>query len=161
MRKNLRRWVIAIAGAVTAAALGSTAVAATDPAPADSTPPPPAVEDFTYPLDSPYPVLKLLRGDGHIMLADCHTVTQIQIWSRALPQSTGEQICFRVSGATGYLALQLPETTIIQTADRSVQASLTTDGATTPVSIPKNTMQNVGEALGLKPTTLVELRITG
>ncbi|MFD0276832.1 hypothetical protein ACFVHB_23405 [Kitasatospora sp. NPDC127111] len=161
MKKHVRRWLIAGASTAVAAALGTSAVAATDPAATDTTAPPPAVEDFAYPLDSPYPALRLIRGDGHIMLADCHTATQIQIWSRALPQSIGEQICFRVSGATGYLALQLPETTIIQTAERPVQATLTTDGTSTPVSIPKNTMQNVGQALGLKPTTLVELRITG
>ncbi|WP_316528076.1 hypothetical protein [Kitasatospora brasiliensis] len=159
--KAVYRWTTAGIAAAVVAVLGSTAMASTEQAAPDASTPPPAVEDFVYPLDSPYPALTLVRGDGHIMLADCHTATQIQIWSPELPQSIHEQICFRVTGNVGYLALQLPRTSVIQTTERPVQATLTTEGAATAVNIPKNTMRNVGEYVGLKPTTLVELRVTG
>ncbi|MEV8328817.1 hypothetical protein [Kitasatospora sp. NPDC056731] len=132
------------------------AAAAADPTP------PPAVEDFSYPGASPFPSLKLLRGDGHILLADCNTATQIQLWSRAVPNPAGgPSVCFRVNGTVGQLTLELPQTFLIQTNDRAVRANLTADGVAQTVDIPKGGITGVGEGAGQKSTMLVELRVTG
>ncbi|MEU6235623.1 hypothetical protein [Kitasatospora sp. NPDC047058] len=163
MKNGIARWLIAgtLAAATT---FGATALAVADTAPGgDTDTPPPAVEDFAYPGTSPFPALKLIRGDGHIVLADCNTATQIQIWSRAVPSpSGGPGVCFKVTGSTGYLALELPKTFSIQTSnERSVRANLTADGIAQTVDVAKGDGVSVGEALGQKPTMLVELRITG
>ncbi|MGW2255202.1 hypothetical protein ACWCXH_34210 [Kitasatospora sp. NPDC001660] len=163
MKNGIARWLVAgtLAAATT---FGVTAFAAADsvPTPGDSATPPPAVEDFTYPGTSPNPLLKLIRGDGHIVLADCNTTTQIQLWSSAVPSpSGGPGVCFRVTGTTGYLALELPQTFMIQTGDKAVRANLTADGVAQSVDVAKNGYATVGQALGQKPTMLVELRVTG
>ncbi|MFF1907331.1 hypothetical protein [Kitasatospora sp. NPDC058218] len=170
MSHRTLRWLTAAALAATttfavvaaASADPAPTAASADPAPADDPTPPPAVEDFSYPGASPFPNLKLLRGDGHILLADCNTATQIQLWSRAVPSSSGgPSVCFRVNGTAGYLALELPQTFLIQTADRAVRASLTADGVAQTVDVPKGGITGVGEGVGQKPTVLVELRVTG
>ncbi|MFB6894651.1 hypothetical protein ACFCX4_35800 [Kitasatospora sp. NPDC056327] len=156
------------AGALTAAAvLGGSSFASADspavPATAtDTDTPPPAVEDFEYPGASPHPALKLLRGDGHIVLTSCSGPSQIQVFSRAIPNPNGgPTVCFRVTGTTGFLTLELPQTFIIQTDDRAVRASLTAEGVTQTVEVPADEYRNVGEGLGQKTTTLLELRVTG
>ncbi|MFE2413445.1 hypothetical protein ACFXDE_34430 [Kitasatospora sp. NPDC059408] len=163
MKNGIARWLVAGTLAV-ATTFGVTAFAAADSVPAagDTATPPPAVEDFSYPGTSPYPQLKLIRGDGHIVLADCNTATQIQLWSRAVPSpSGGPGVCFRVTGTSGYLALELPQTFMIQTGDKAVRADLTSDGIGQSVDVAKNAAVAVGEGLGQKPTMLVELRVTG
>ncbi len=63
--------------------------------------------DFGYPnadkiLAEKHITLK--RGDGHILLADCGSATDLmEVWSRA-----NEKICFRVTGTKGYLTLEIP-----------------------------------------------------
>ncbi|MFF1908739.1 hypothetical protein [Kitasatospora sp. NPDC058218] len=166
MTKRLSLWIAAGSFATAAVLGGSSLAAAEAPVPpaaaGDADTAPPAVEDFVHPPNSPHPALKLLRGDGHIQLADCNTATQIQVFSRAIPNTTGgPTVCFRVTGTTGYLALELPQTFMIQTDDRAVQASVTSEGVTQTVEIAKDGFRNVGEGLGQKATTLVELRVTG
>ncbi|MFF1904679.1 hypothetical protein [Kitasatospora sp. NPDC058218] len=163
MKSNIARWLIA--GSLAAATtFGATALASADTAPGgDTATPPPAVEDFAYPGASPFPALKLIRGDGHIVLADCNTATQIQLWSTAATSpSGGPGVCFRVTGSSGYLSLELPQTFMIQTSnERSVRADLTSEGVAQTVDVAKGGAATVGVALGQKPTMLVELRITG
>ncbi|MGW2254314.1 hypothetical protein ACWCXH_29600 [Kitasatospora sp. NPDC001660] len=163
MKSAIFRWLVAGAVTVTTTVGVATLASADSTASAGSSAAaPPAVEDFSYPGTSPYPQLKLVRGDGHIVLADCNTATQIQLWSRAVPSpSGGPGVCFRVTGTTGYLALELPQTFMIQTGDKAVRANLTSEGIGQSVDVAKNSATPVGEALGQKPTMLVELRITG
>ncbi|WP_329491862.1 hypothetical protein OG618_36185 [Kitasatospora sp. NBC_01246] len=172
MRSRLTAATFAVAVTFTAVAAASadssSAASAAQTAPvaasatADDATPPPAVEDFTYPGASPFPNLKLLRGDGHILLADCNTTTQIQLWSRAVPNPAGgPSVCFRVNGTVGQLTLELPQTFLIQTNDRAVRANLTADGVAQTVDVPKGGITGVGEGVGQKPTMLVELRVTG
>ncbi|MFE7594658.1 hypothetical protein ACFU6K_35155 [Kitasatospora sp. NPDC057512] len=158
--KTRTRWGTAAAViAVAAATVGGSSLASADTTPGDTQTAPPAVEDFGYPESSPYPELKLLRGDGHIVVADCHTTTQIKLYSRVIG-TAGPSVCFRVTGPTGYLSLELPQTFIVQTTDYPVKARLTTnDGASSTVDVPSNSMTNVAEGLGQKPAALVELRV--
>ncbi|MFE2728157.1 hypothetical protein [Kitasatospora sp. NPDC059327] len=152
------RWKIVVAAISAALAIGVSTVASADSTPAGNSAAPPVIEDFAYPGTSPFPKLTLLRGDGHIVLADCYTDVQIKLFS-SLVGGAGPAACFRVTGTSGFLALELPQTFSIWTAGYDVRARLTTEaGVTTTVDVPKNTVQNVAEGLGQKPATLVELR---
>ncbi|MFJ9742562.1 hypothetical protein [Streptomyces sp. NPDC101166] len=124
--------------------------------------PPYAVENFGYPNADK--ILKekgivLRRGDGHITLTDCSAPHQIQVWTL---QNTEGRYCFQVSGKTGYLSLEVNRVHAIRTDDRAVRASLTTDGTTTTVDVPKDEYKPVGEGdqADPRPAVLVELRVT-
>ncbi|MFJ7909582.1 hypothetical protein [Kitasatospora sp. NPDC096204] len=163
MAKHVSRWLVG--GAVVAAVtLGATALASADGAPADNSTAPVAVEDFNHPGPAPYPNVKLLRGDGHIMLSDCAVDNQISVLSFDLPNSSGNQICFRATSTTGYLTLEVPNVFRIRTDDYSVNAKLTTVDGVQSVDIAKGTAASVGIGSGTgtgKPAALLELRITG
>ncbi|MER5718973.1 hypothetical protein [Streptomyces sp. NPDC002132] len=144
-----------ITALTTAAAAGST-----DGPVAEA---PYAVEDFNYP--SADAILKekgivLRRGDGHITLADCSAPHQIQVWTL---QNAEGRYCFQVTGKTGHLSLEVNRVHAIRTDDRAVRASLTMDGKTTTVDVPKDDYKPVGEGNqeDPRPAILVELRVTG
>lgn len=164
-----------LAGVVgTVAALTGTALTTANAAPLTTaaaagttddteTQPPYAVEDFGYP--DAEGILKekgivLRRGDGHITLTDCSAPHQIQVWTL---QNTEGRYCFRVTGKTGYLSLEVNRVHAIRTDDRAVRASLTTDGKTTTVDVPKDDYKPVGEGdqKDPRPAVLVELKVTG
>ncbi|MFF8293254.1 hypothetical protein ACF068_29100 [Streptomyces sp. NPDC016309] len=137
-----------------------TALAAANGAEAE---PPFAVEDFTYP--DAEGILKekgirLHRGDGRITLTDCSAPHQIQVWTL---QNTEGRYCFSTSGKTGYLSLEVDRVHAIRTDDRAVRASLTAEGKTTTVDVPKDDYKPVGEGdeKDPRPAVLVELRVTG
>ncbi|MFE7121312.1 hypothetical protein ACFU99_38370 [Streptomyces sp. NPDC057654] len=124
---------------------------------------PSAVEDFAYP--NAEQILKeqgirLIRGDGRIMLADCSDATNaVQVYAR----DQDEPFCFSVTGRGGYLALDLPKTYMIKGNDNTTKADLTVPGeATTTYDIAKNAWTQVGEAADPKKRehTLVEIRST-
>ncbi|MFH9959623.1 hypothetical protein ACH4OX_36185 [Streptomyces roseolus] len=124
---------------------------------------PALVEDFNYPDAARIlqeTKLKLLRGDGHIVVAACDaSANQITIWSRT---STAEdKFCFRATASTGFLTLEVPEVFALQTTDHPISADLTAEGKAQTVNVARDKMVGVGEGLGDAPTTLVELRITG
>ncbi|SOB85519.1 hypothetical protein [Streptomyces sp. 1331.2] len=159
-RTTARRWTAALA-ATTAALLGATALAAADTTPpADNSAAPPAVEDFSYPGATAITRVKLIRGDGHILLGDCAKPTQIQIWTRA-PGNPDNKICFTADGTTGSLTLQLPDVFALQTTGRAIRAGLTAGTATQTLDIPKDGFKGTGEGTGSAPTSLVELTVTG
>nr|BFD94187.1 hypothetical protein KitaXyl93_55470 [Kitasatospora sp. Xyl93] len=163
MSKGLPRWIVGGAVAV-AATLGATALAAADGSPADNSAAPPAVEDFMHPGAAPFPNVKLLRGDGHIVLSDCAVDDQISVLSWDLPNSSGNRICFRATSGTGYLAVEVPNVFRIRTDDYSINAKLTSEGVSQSVDIAKGTAVPVGIGSGTgngKPATLLELRVTG
>ncbi|MCS0634087.1 hypothetical protein NX801_00090 [Streptomyces sp. LP05-1] len=124
--------------------------------------PPPAVEDFAYPDAGRLLAEKgiaLRQGDGHILLTDCAAPHQIQVWTL---QNAEGRYCFRVTGKTGYLALEVKRVHAIRTDDRAVRAKLTVDGQSTTVDIPKDDYKPVGEGdqKDPRPAVLVELRVT-
>lgn len=123
-----------------AAARASDAVAETA---ADATPGY-AVEDFNYPqADKIYAEQGILlkRGDGHIVLADCVSDTgQLQVWVRSKAN-----VCFNVTGDSGWLTLELPSVYGIKGNDYTTQVDMTTGTEEKSFDIPKNTMASVGE----------------
>ncbi len=153
------------AGAQAAPQATTKAMTAPVAVPAAETAPdmPSAVEDLNYPDAEKIlqdTKLKLLRGDGHILVAACDaSAKQITIWSRTSEKE--DKFCFRATAATGYLTMEVPEVFALQTTDRPISADLTAEGKSQTVNVGKDKMEGVGEGLGDAPTTLVELRITG
>ncbi|WP_316528075.1 hypothetical protein [Kitasatospora brasiliensis] len=163
MTNRLRGLLMALI-AVLGLAAGVTVLAS-----ADTTPPPPttgdnaappAVEDFNYPGANTISRIKLLRGDGHIMLADCAKPSQIQLWTRA-PGNPDNKVCFTATSTTGQLTLQLADLFAVQTTGRSLHAELTAADIKKGIDVASDGIAGVGEGLGQEPTTVVELRITG
>ncbi|MFF2542798.1 hypothetical protein ACFVUY_09545 [Kitasatospora sp. NPDC058063] len=162
MNPRIIRWIAA--GAVAASAtLTASALASADVAPADNSSAPPAVEDFNYPGPSPFPNVNLLRGDGHILLADCNVDAQIRVISMELPADKGNQICFRATANTGYLAVEVPNVIHIRAEQHPVSAKVTAEGVSRTVEIAKNDGASIGmgSSTNRVPTTLLELRVTG
>ncbi|MDT0453796.1 hypothetical protein [Streptomyces hesseae] len=133
--------------------------------PAEEADPPYTVETFEYPNAAK--ILKeqgiaLHKGDGHILLADCKISTDIQVFTRHNKEG---RYCFKVTGTgkTGYLSLEIPQAFNVTTGDYAVRASVTADGKTSIVDIPKNDVRAIGEGTNPpgSPASLVELRVTG
>lgn len=110
-----------------------------------------AVETFDYPNAAK--ILKergiaLRKGDGHIVLAkNCDVTRDIVILTSDTGNPDHGRYCFKVTGTgkTGYLSLEIPKVVYIRTTDYHVQASLTSDGRTISVDVPKNQKTQVGE----------------
>ncbi|WP_228978070.1 hypothetical protein [Streptomyces sp. DH12] len=126
------------------------------------------METFDYPqaakvLDEQG--IKLIKGDGHILLADCADARDIQVQTSLQHpgQTTRGQYCFKVTGSAGFLTLELPKVYGIVTGDVAVSADLTADGTKKTVEVGENTVKGVGLAgtPPTGPTVLVELRVKG
>ncbi|WP_380282319.1 trypsin-like serine protease [Kitasatospora purpeofusca] len=136
-----------VIGSVPASATGGTAVSA-------------AVEDFAYPgaaqvLADRNIVVK--TGDGHIRLADCASGPGlVELYSRS---ATPSHVCFRITGPTGYLALEIPKVYNIRGDSHTLKATLNTAGSVTALDVNKNDWTPVGESTG-DATTLLELTAT-
>ncbi|GAA1069918.1 hypothetical protein GCM10009665_77680 [Kitasatospora nipponensis] len=121
-----------------------------------------AVEDFGYPgadkiLADRNIVLK--RGDGHILLADCAGGTGLlEVWSRS-----NAKICFRVTGTSGWLTLEIPRVYGIKgSVDQSAQVDMTTGTEAKTYDIAKNAFTGVGESTDPqgRDFVLMEIRTT-
>ncbi|MGW6982139.1 ricin-type beta-trefoil lectin domain protein [Streptomyces sp. NPDC054932] len=149
-----------------AAAVLSTAtpLATAAPEPAANAGAPYAVEEGSYPgADSVLTATgaKLVSGDGGITHSSCDAPHQIAVWARTIRLPLN-RICFSAPGGTGFLALSVPETFRIETSGRDLRASLTTDGESQTLNVPRDTTVGVGEGTttGSK-SALLELRVTG
>ncbi|MEV4744453.1 hypothetical protein [Streptomyces sp. NPDC049555] len=119
------------------------------------------VENFDYPGSEKIKQEKgitLKRGDGHITLADCSSAAGLmEVWSRK-----NEKICFRTTGTSGYLTLEIPSVFAVKgSADHSTDVSLTNPDATPQeVKVAKGNWTPVGESADPKARdfTLVEIR---
>ncbi|OKI25142.1 hypothetical protein A6A07_31625 [Streptomyces sp. CB03911] len=144
-------------------ALGSSAPLATAD-PSDNASAPFSVEDLSYPGAAQ--ILQdtgatLISGDGRITLTSCDASYQIMVWGRSVTQPLN-RICFAAPGATGYLALNVPKAFRIMTVDRTVSASLSTDGKSETVNVPEDTAVGIGEGdVVTTRSVLLELRVTG
>ncbi|GGM38076.1 secreted protein [Longimycelium tulufanense] len=162
MPLRVRRLMIASALSITALTAGATAVAvaAAGSPSAKEDDQPPAVEDYGYPGAAA--ILKekgitLHKGDGHILLTKCDDVDkQITVLTRHNKEG---QYCFRVTGSTGYLTLEIPETFAIQAEEHPVRATLTANGKTETLDVDRHRLEGVGEGLVSSPTILIELRV--
>lgn len=104
-----------------------------------------AVEDFAYPQADEILAERgflLKSGDGHIVLADCGPAGLLEIWAR----DQGDRICFRVTGDSGHLSLELPAVYAIRGNDYTSTADMTVDGEETSFDVPPNTWTPVGES---------------
>ncbi|MFJ8649591.1 hypothetical protein ACIRNI_26165 [Streptomyces sp. NPDC093546] len=124
--------------------------------------PPFAIEDFGYPDAARIQAelgLTLKRGDGHITLADCASGTGLmEVYSR-----TKGKICFRATGKTGYLSLEIPTVYGMRgDASHQTDVKLTADGSEQNISVAPNEWKGVGEAADpeRRDHVLVEISIS-
>ncbi|UJB41107.1 hypothetical protein [Streptomyces sp. A1-5] len=119
------------------------------------------VEDFNYPGADKIKEEKgiiLKRGDGHITLADCSSdAGLLEVWSRK-----NDKVCFRTTGASGYLTLEIPSVFVIKgSTDHAADVTLTAP-KTTPqeVEVSKGEWKSVGESTDPqgREHVLVEIR---
>jgi hypothetical protein len=129
--------------------------------------PPAAVEDYSYPGADRILTekgIKLKKGDGRILLADCDRAAQ-QIRVLTVEDTSANRAgtyCFRAIGKSGRLTLELPRVFAVEAADHPVRADLTANGQTTSVNVPQGGWESVGEGIpGGARSVLVELRVTG
>ncbi|MFD8996769.1 hypothetical protein [Streptomyces abikoensis] len=129
----------ALSGSATAVAVGTEA-------------PPTGVEDFEYPqADKIFKErgIKLKRGDGHITLATCGSRPGlIEVYAQGMldvdPVGKGK-FCFRVSGKTGYLSLELPNVYGAKGNDYAVRLNMVTDTTGKSWTLNKNNWTEVGQ----------------
>ncbi|WP_415925632.1 hypothetical protein [Streptomyces scabiei] len=151
---------LALAGVGSAATGGSggmeQAVPAADEAPGF------AVEDFDYPNADKILAeknIRLKRGDGHIVLAPCVSGTgQLEVYARGRT----DKICFRVTGDSGRLTLEMPSVYAIRGNDYSTQVDMTTGAEEKSFDVTKNVITAVGEPADPdgRDFTLLEIRTT-
>lgn len=155
--RSMRKTSVAGVLAIVAVIAGSvTTYSFAQEGPADE--PPPLVEDYAYPgADQIFAErgITLLKGDGHILLADCAASATGQIALRSSQHA--DPICFKVTGATGWLSMSIPEVYSVKGDGHSAEATLTTDeGATTSKTpITKNAWTPINAGDG---ATLLELK---
>ncbi|WP_432065632.1 FG-GAP-like repeat-containing protein [Streptomyces sp. C10-9-1] len=122
------------------------------------------VEDGAYPRSAAIlggTGATLIRGDGGITYTSCNGPYQIKVWARNI-KLADERMCFAAPGASGFLALTIPEAYRIQTYGRDVRASISLKDQKQTVDVAKNTSQGFGEALPDEATSvLLELLVTG
>ncbi|MFE2043495.1 hypothetical protein ACFXAZ_21720 [Streptomyces sp. NPDC059477] len=148
---------LAVSGGPTVAAdgVGASTETVADAAPGY------AVEDFAYPQADEILAergITLKRGDGHIVLAECDSQTGLlSLWARG-----GGEICFRVTGNSGYLSLEIPAVYGVLGNDYTTELSMTVDDEEKTYDIPKNEFTAVGETTDpeQRDHTLVEIRAT-
>ncbi|MEU2953921.1 hypothetical protein [Streptomyces xanthochromogenes] len=128
------------------------------PTKADAAAMPSTVENFGYP-DAEKILkeknLKLKRGDGHIVLAECGS-------SPDLLRFVGrdrDDFCFRTIGSKGYLSLEVPAVTGVQTNDHSAHIEMTVNDEKKSYDVGKKQWQGIGETTDPdeRDHTLVEI----
>ncbi|MFN1190547.1 FG-GAP-like repeat-containing protein [[Kitasatospora] papulosa] len=155
---------MAVTAAAMAIAMGASTplAAATGDTPADTTPY--AVEDGAYPYRADILELTgadLIAGDGNITYTSCSEPHQIKVWARNL-ETDESRICFAAAG-TGYLSVSIPRAYRIETNGRDIKASISIEGTTENLTVPRDTSKGFGEAdiSDPKQAVLLEMRVTG
>ncbi|MEU4213128.1 hypothetical protein AB0F13_24585 [Streptomyces sp. NPDC026206] len=145
MRLFSRLLTAGVVVAATAATGSATAIAADTP--------PTAVEDFEYPqADKIFKErgIKLKRGDGHIVLVPCDSRPGlIEINARNMQETdkVGQgKYCFRVTGKTGYLSLEMPAVYLAKGNDYNVDVNMVTANEEKSFKLDKNAWTSVGES---------------
>ncbi|MER6461183.1 hypothetical protein ACWC4D_03490 [Streptomyces sp. NPDC001288] len=106
-----------------------------------------AVEDFAYPGADKILAeqgITLKRGDGHIVLADCAGGGEL-VEVKAMPNVL-DTVCFRVTGGSGWLSLEMPAVFSVKGNDYNTTVSMTTDGEDRTWDVDKNLWTSVGES---------------
>ncbi|MGW2874805.1 hypothetical protein ACWDBP_00605 [Streptomyces sp. NPDC001233] len=119
-----------------------------------------AVEDFNYPNADKILAdqgIKLKRGDGHITLAACGSEEGLlEVWARKQ-----DKICFRSTGQSGYLSLEIPAVFGIKgnSYQTTVDMTVGKDKEQKSFEVTKNAWTPVGETAdpGGRDYMLVEI----
>ncbi|MER5487468.1 hypothetical protein ABT024_30235 [Streptomyces sp. NPDC002812] len=121
-----------------------------------------AVEDFGYPNADKILAeqgITLKRGDGHILLADCASGTDLL---QVMTREQSSLICFRVTGSSGYLALEIPAVHAVKGNNYATKVEMTAGADSSTFDIAKNTWTGVGESADPdgRDFMLMEIRAT-
>ncbi|MFD4145206.1 trypsin-like serine protease, partial [Streptomyces goshikiensis] len=125
--------------------------------------PPLAVEAFAYPGAAQVLAdqgIALKTGDGNIRLADCASESGLVQVARRV----GAPACFKITGPSGYLAVEIPRVYNIKGDNHTLKATLNTAGTVSSVDIAKNLWTEVGEGdahTSQSETTVLELSAGG
>lgn len=174
-----RRWAKGLYVLALSAAVGGMMAVLSASARADSTDGfTSLVEDYSYPNADQILAqqnIKLLSGDGHIILADCSTapVNNIGVLKLHSADDAGNRstFCFRILANTGVLLLNVPGVYDLHgdgVSNSGVGHQVTADvqpkGGDTihvPVDPDGTTQVGIGADPGSPPTTLLKLTVTG
>nr|WP_198151527.1 hypothetical protein [Kibdelosporangium sp. MJ126-NF4] len=128
--------------------------------------PPHTVEDTTYPGAAQILAqrgIKLIGGDGSIVLVDCGPTGLIEVRS-----TEKGRICFKARTIywgsrypmVNYIAMEIPSVYTIKGDEKDVEATLTVNNQSKVYAIEKNAWTPVGEGAGPgnPPETLLQIR---
>ncbi|MEV4706830.1 hypothetical protein [Actinoplanes sp. NPDC049316] len=155
-------WV-AIGVAVTAAAVAGPLIAGQIASAAEEDSPPSLVEDYSYPGAANITEIKLIRGDGHLMMVTCGTDQNvIRVRRNDITPGISGMYCFKVLGTNGgWLQLEIPNSFAVRGGDQNaVEATVSIEGVPQePVHVAEGDWESVGVGVeGGKPAVLLELR---
>lgn len=106
-----------------------------------------AVEDFAYPQADKILAeqgILLKRGDGHIVLVECGSEADLlEVYAR---NDVNDKFCFRTTGNSGYLSLELPAVYGVQTNEYATELSTTVEGEDHQYDVGANSWAAVGES---------------
>ncbi|GIF43919.1 hypothetical protein BC793_13256 [Actinoplanes xinjiangensis] len=161
MPTSLRKALIAaVAGAAVIG--GSLAYGVSAHAEEAAAEPASLVEDFSYPGAAKIEAdkkIKLIKGDGRIMLAECGSANDL-IQVESYNNLSEPVYCFKVLGSTGLLALEIPNVYFIWAGDEKVTATVTVGGVQKePVVVAANDGEPVGAEDPKNHAVLLELRV--
>jgi hypothetical protein len=125
---------------------------------------PSLVETFDYPGAAAIEAergIKLKKGDGHILFVECADgQNQLKVESTAFP-APRNFFCFKITGATGSITMELEEAYAVWGNDYNVVATWRSeDGVVHNTQIRKNDITGIGEGATGKPGSLIELNAT-
>jgi hypothetical protein len=118
-------------------------------------------EDFAYPFADEIQAehgVRLIRGDGHIMLSDCEVAGDL---FEVLTRNSRDSHCFAVTGASGYLELELPAAYGVRT-ERELSTAVVIQSEETfvePLEVGWNGIGVGGSHPEDGEATLIELRV--
>jgi hypothetical protein len=121
----------------------------------------PSIEEtYDYPGAAAIQGIKLLKGDGHILLVDCASAGSHMVAETLDAAGVRKDFCFQLKGSKGDLTMELAGVYLIW-ADNShdVVASLSVDGQSETKTVKKNDSAGVGIGNSESPATLLELRV--
>ncbi|MEI5033375.1 hypothetical protein RB201_12445 [Streptomyces sp. S1A(2023)] len=117
------------------------------------------VEDFNYPQADKIEEergIVLKRGDGHIVLAECGSSSDLMV---VYSRTTG-QTCFRTTGDVGYLSVEIPAVYGIKgSTSHETDITLTAENSEQKVALAKAEWKGVGQSTDPqgRDHTLIEL----
>ncbi|MFI6273155.1 hypothetical protein [Micromonospora zamorensis] len=168
---QISSWKTAIAGGAAVVLASAAAVIVSQlPSAAEDTPPS-IVEDYAYPGAAQVLAqrgVKLIKGDGHIVLTDCGSSPNnppedlILVQSNDLTLPGGVNFCFKASGTSGLLTMEIPKVYFVRgDVTRTLAAKVEVKDDPTVVEVEEvlpEEWQPVGVGQDRGEATILELR---